>query len=61
MLMLSTFAPLSTAYLMPLATTSSVPMNGLPKTKSQNVAMTLTGMIRTLNAMPAAPTPLFVS
>ena len=46
MLMLSTFAPLSTAYRTPRATTSSVPTNGLLKTSSHCESITFTGMMR---------------
>ena len=46
---------------MPRATASSVPTNGLSKMKSQSPSITFTGMMRTLKAMPATPTPLLVS
>ena len=46
---------------MPAATIAVVPSFGAPKMKSQSPAITFTGMIRTLKAMPATPTPLLVS
>ena len=62
MLMLMTSAPLSAAYRIPRATTSSVATFGdPPKRKSQTLSSTLTGISLTLNATPAAPMPSFVS
>ena len=61
MLMLMTSAPLSAAYRIPRATTSSVATFGEPNRKSQTLSSTLTGMILTLNATPAALMPSFVS
>ena len=46
---------------MPRATRSSVPKLGLSKMSSHTSLITLTGMIRTLKAMPATPTLLLVA
>ena len=61
MLMLMTCAPLSAAYRIPRATTSSVPSLGDPKMSSQTPLMTLTGISLTLKAIPAVPMLSFVS
>ena len=53
MLMLMILAPLSAAYRMPRATTSSVPKFGAPKMSSQSLSITFTGIIFTLKATPA--------
>src|SRR6266480_3027526 len=62
-LMLITLAPLSAAYRMPLATSSSVPPMSSPQPNrtSQTPESTLTGMIRMLKATPAVPTLSLVS
>ncbi len=46
---------------MPRATTAVVDSLGASKMKSQSPAITLTGISRTLKAMPATPMPLLVS
>ncbi len=60
------FAPLSAAYRMPRATSSSVPpvLEMLVKPanrRSQSLASTLTGISLTLKATPAVPMPSLVS
>ena len=54
-------APLSAAYRIPSATTSSVPSFGEPKMSSHSVLMTLTGINFTLKATPAVPPPCATS
>ena len=55
------FAPLSAAYRMPRATSSSVPPLRRAEDESQSLSITLTGISLTLNATPAVPMPLLVS
>ena len=57
------FAPLSAAYRMPRATSSSMPPTSVaePNSTSQSLASTFTGISLTLKATPAVPMPSFVS
>src|SRR5262249_60179082 len=60
-LMLMTFAPLSAALRMPVATTSSVPPVSwaAPNSTSHVLDSTFTGINLTLNATPATPMPSY--
>ena len=57
------FAPLSAAYRMPRATSSSLPptSEAVPKRTSHTLDSTFTGISLTLNATPATPIPSFVN
>src|SRR5882672_6710048 len=62
-LMLMILAPLSAAYRMATATSSSLPpvSNADPNATSQSLDSALTGISLTLNATPATPMPSLVS